>query len=174
MAAAVVLPPKLQLPGVNDSKKLTAPRRSECYDEIVRLCIAWAPGVVTPEEIDRSGMTASVRLAFFRAASGLPIQPELFLVDGLPVRGLQLNAEYVVKGDSKSLSIASASILAKVTRDEIMIRAHHEYPGYDFISNKGYGTRKHLEALRVLGPTPIHRMSFAPLRDDGQMRLNLD
>ena len=99
---------------------------------------------------------------------------DLFLIDGLPVRNLNISAEFIVKGDSKSLSIAAASIIAKVTRDNIMIEADRKYPGYGFASNKGYGSKKHIEAIRKLGPCPIHRMSFAPMKNDTQLRLRFE
>lgn len=120
------------------------------------------------------GMAEAVRLSFKRAAGALDIHVDLFLIDGLPVKNLNISAEFIVKGDSKSLSIAAASIIAKVTRDNIMIEADGKYPGYGFASNKGYGTRDHIEAIRKLGPSPIHRMSFAPMKNDMQPRFRFE
>jgi len=129
-------------------------------------------GIVESSEIDTVGMAEAVRLSFTRAALDMPA--DLFLIDGLPVKNLNLHAEFIVKGDSKSLSIAAASIIAKVTRDDIMIKADRKYPGYGFASNKGYGSREHIEAIRKLGPCPIHRMSFAPLKNEAQLRFRFE
>ncbi len=119
-------------------------------------------------------MAEAVRLSFTRAAGALNLTVDLYLIDGLPVKKLNIPAEFIVKGDSKSLSIAAASIIAKVTRDDIMIEADRKYPGYGFASNKGYGTRDHIEAIRKLGPSPIHRMSFAPMKNDSQLRFRFE
>jgi ribonuclease HII len=159
---------------VNDSKKLSAGKRRKLYSVITGEAEHYAVGIVEPSELDCSGMTEAVRLSFSRAAEGLGITPDLFLIDGLPVKNLGLPAEFIVKGDSKSLSIAAASIIAKVTRDDIMIEADRKYPGYGFASHKGYGTRDHLEAISRLGPSPIHRMSFAPMKNEGQLRFRFE
>ena len=158
---------------MNDSKKLTERRRRELLGEILRLCQSSGIGLVEPGEIDAMGMTRAVRTAFRRAADSLDPGVDLFLVDGLPVRGLERGFRYIVRGDSRSLCIAAASILAKVSRDRMMIEAEAEYPGYDFAANKGYGTPGHMEAIRRMGPCPIHRMSFSPMRMDPQLRLGL-
>jgi ribonuclease HII len=130
--------------------------------------------MVEPSELDRVGMAEAVRLSFLRAASSLNVTTDLFIIDGLPVRGLGIPAEFVVRGDSRSLSVAAAGIVAKVTRDRIMIEADALYPGYGFSTNMGYGTREHMTALGTLGPCPIHRRSFSPLRDEDQLRLPLE
>ncbi len=119
-------------------------------------------------------MTEAVRLCFIRCAEGLGRKVDLFLIDGLPVRNLDICAEFIVKGDSKSLSIAAASIIAKVTRDDFMIQADKKYPGYGFASNKGYGSRNHMEAISRIGPSPIHRMSFAPMKHSAQRRFSFE
>lgn len=171
VAAAVRLPADADLPGVDDSKKLSGATRERLLGEILAVCESWGTGVVTPEEIDDGGMSLAVRTAFSRAAAAAGPGIHLFLVDGLPVAGFGPAFRFQVRGDAASLCVAAASIVAKVTRDRIMIRAESEHPGYGFASNKGYGTPDHLEALARLGPSSIHRMSFAPLREERQWRL---
>ena len=157
---------------VNDSKKLSGSRRRRLFPMIIEESEYCSTGIVESSEIDTVGMAEAVRLPFTRAAMGLPA--DLFLIDGLPVKNLNIPAEFIVKGDSKSLSIAAASIIAKVTRDDIMIEADLKYPGYGFASNKGYGSAGHMEAIRRLGPCPIHRMSFAPMKNDAQLRFRFE
>lgn len=169
-----MLPREIFLSEVNDSKQLSGSKRRRLFPVIIEESECWATGVVEHSEIDEAGMTEAVRLSFLRAAEALDRRPELFLIDGLPVKNLQLPAEFIVKGDSKSLSIAAASIIAKVTRDDIMIKADRQYPGYGFASNKGYGSKAHMEAIRKLGPSPIHRMSFAPMKNDRQLRFRFE
>jgi len=159
---------------VNDSKKLSDRRRREYYRIILDTAVSISLGIVESGEIDERGMSEAVRSSFTRAESGLDPVPDIVLIDGLPVRSLiSQNRKFLVKGDSRSLSIAAASIVAKVTRDNIMIKTESLYPGYGFTSNKGYGTPEHLKALERLGPSPIHRMSFSPMKDDPQLRLGL-
>jgi len=172
-AAAVVFPPGFSVKGVRDSKTLSPKKRKILYDVIISSS-DWSVAFVQPREIDEFGMTEAVRTCFNRAAAGLDIRPDLFLVDGLPVQGLDFPAEFLVRGDSRSFSVAAAGIIAKVSRDGVMVRADSMYPGYGFIKNKGYGTREHLEALERLGPSPIHRRSFAPLKDRFQLELPLE
>ncbi len=174
VAAAVVLPRDLDLSGVRDSKKLTPKARSDLFQLISTVAVSCSTGIVPAGEIDEVGMTEAVRLSFIRAAESLVAGNRMFIVDGLPVKGLHFQAEFVIKADSKSLSVAAASIIAKVTRDSIMMDASRAYPGYGFERNMGYGTRQHLQALRELGPCPIHRRSFAPLKNRSQMRLPLE
>ncbi|MEN8208559.1 MAG: ribonuclease HII [Candidatus Fermentibacteria bacterium] len=172
VAAAVMFPGHTVLSEVNDSKKLSAAKRSRLFPMILEESKYCSTGIVEASEIDMAGMSEAVRLSFSRAAQGVPA--DLFLIDGLRVRNLNIPAEFIVKGDSKSLAIAAASIIAKVTRDDIMIEADRKYPGYGFASNKGYGSAKHMEAIRKLGPCPIHRMSFAPMKNDPQLRLRFE
>ncbi len=167
-----MFPPETVLTGVNDSKKLSGGKRKRLFPIITEESEYWSTGIVEPSEIDTVGMAQAVRLSFRRAAWDIPA--DLFLIDGLPVKDLNIPAEFIVKGDSKSLSIAAASIIAKVTRDEIMIEADRKYPGYGFASNKGYGSAEHMEAIRRLGPCPIHRMSFAPMKNDAQLRFRFE
>ncbi len=168
----MIFPGQTVLNEVNDSKKLSASKRRRLFPVIIEESEYCSTGIVESSEIDTVGMAEAVRLSFTRTALGIPA--DLFLIDGLPVKNLNIPAEFIVKGDSKSLSIAAASIIAKVTRDDIMIKADRKYPGYGFASNKGYGSREHIEAIRKLGPCPIHRMSFAPMKNEAQLRFRFE
>lgn len=159
-AAAVILPPNLEIPGLNDSKKLSDKRRRELYPIIMEQAISFGIGFASHEEIDEINILQATFLAMERALAQLKVQPELALIDGNRQKDFGLPVETVTKGDSLSASIAAASVLAKVTRDDIMIAMAQEHPGYGFEIHKGYGTKAHYEALDKLGPSPIHRMSF--------------
>jgi ribonuclease HII len=171
VAAAVCLPAGMDLPDVDDSKKLTDASRRRALPRILEVCLGHGIGIVEPAEIDSNGMSAAVREAFERAAascsSSCPTPPAVYVVDGLPVKGLSFQAQFVVKGDRRSLSAAAASVIAKVTRDDIMLEAHLQWPQYGFSANKGYGSPAHLRALGRFGPCPIHRMSFHPVSSPG-------
>ncbi|MBR5185506.1 MAG: ribonuclease HII [Akkermansia sp.] len=161
VAAAVILPAGYELPGLNDSKKLTAKKREQLYAELmadarVQKCIAQA----TVQEIDELNILRATHLAMRRAAEGLPGGVDFCLIDGLPVPGFPLPSRSLVKGDARCLSIAAASVLAKVTRDRYMLQLAEQFPQYGFDRHAGYGTKAHYEALRTLGPSPIHRMTF--------------
>jgi len=164
-AAAVILNPDDIPEGLNDSKKMTAKKRDALYDEILAkadCCIAHA----TVQEIDEINILRASHLAMTRAIAGLTKAPDHILIDGNMIpRGLTTSAQAVVKGDGRSLSIAAASIIAKVTRDRIMGDLAIEFPGYGWEKNAGYGTKQHLEALRALGVTPHHRRSFKPIHN---------
>lgn len=160
-AAAVILPPDYDNPLLNDSKQLTEKRRYALRDDIIRDAVAWAVGVVTPEEIDRINILNASFLAMHRALDQLTVRPEAVIVDGnrfTPYRDLPYAT--IVKGDGKYQSIAAASILAKTFRDDYMNRLAEEYPCYDWKSNKGYPTRKHREGIRLHGVSPYHRKSY--------------
>ena len=160
-AAAVILPPDYQNPRLNDSKKLTAKTRRELREEIMSDAVAWAVGVVTPEEIDRINILNASFLAMHRALDALSVRPEAVIVDGnrfKPYRDLPYAT--IVKGDGKYQAIAAASILAKTFRDDYMDRLAEEYPHYGWHSNKGYPTREHREGIRLHGITPYHRKSY--------------
>lgn len=159
-AAAVILPPNLEIPGLTDSKKLSDKRRRELYPVIIEQAVAYGIGLASHEEIDDINILQATFLAMERALEQLKVRPELALIDGNRQKDFGLPLETVVKGDSLSASIAAASILAKVTRDDIMVAMAQEYPGYGFEIHKGYGTKAHYEALRAMGPSPIHRMTF--------------
>ena len=159
-AAAVILPPHIEIPGLNDSKKLTDKKRRELFPVIKEQAIAYGIGLASHEEIDRINILQATYLAMERAIAQLSVKPELVLIDGNRAKDFGLPVQTVIKGDSLSASIAAASVLAKVTRDDLMLDAAKDYPQYAFDVHKGYGTKAHYEALRAYGPSPIHRMSF--------------
>lgn len=159
-AAAVILPANLDIPGLTDSKKLSDKRRRELYPVIKEQAIAYGIGFASHEEIDEINILQATFLAMERAMNQLTIRPDLALIDGNRQKDFGIPVETVVKGDSLSASIAAASVLAKVSRDDVMLQLAQEYPGYGFEVHKGYGTKAHYEALHNLGPSPIHRMSF--------------
>ena len=176
-AAAVIFPEDYQNDELNDSKQLTARRRQQLRDIIQRDAVAWAVGVVSPEEIDRINILNASILAMHRALDQLQVRPEAIIVDGnrfkpyrTVVDGTAVSIPHttIVKGDGKYLSIAAASILAKTYRDDYMDELAQQYPQYDWLSNKGYPTKKHREAIRQYGITPYHRKTFNML-GDGQL-----
>ncbi|MGD1978444.1 MAG: ribonuclease HII [Akkermansiaceae bacterium] len=161
---AAILPEGFTHDLINDSKKLSEKKRELLYEEIAAdSSIQWSVVLVEPEEIDEVNILRATHLGMERAVSALGVKPGICLIDGLPLPRFPYPHEGIVKGDSKSLSIATASIFAKVTRDRVMREAAKKYPGYGFEKHKGYGTKAHLEALRTLGPCPIHRRSFQPV-----------
>ncbi len=168
-AAAVILPSDYQNELLNDSKKLTAKKRYTLREEIERDAIAWAVGIVTPEEIDKINILNASFLAMHRALDQLKVRPEAVIVDGNRFKSYQdLPSTTIVKGDGKYLSIAAASILAKTYRDDYMLSLAEEYPQYDWQSNMGYPTKKHRQAIREHGITSYHRKSYN-LLGDGQL-----
>lgn len=168
-AAAVILPPNLNgredwLDVIDDSKRLSDKSRERAAALIRANALAWAVKQIESSEIDHIGIGRAVRLAMMAAVSALQPAPDALLLDWVPMKECQLPFQAVVKGDAKSLSIAAASILAKVERDNRMRQADCQYPGYGFARHKGYATAHHIRCLSELGPTPIHRRSFKPLR----------
>ena len=159
-AAAVILPSNIDIPGLNDSKKLTDKRRRELMPIIKEKALAYGIAFANEHEIDEINILQATFLAMERAVSQLAIQPELLLIDGNRQKDFGIPAETVIKGDSLSASIAAASILAKVTRDDLMLEMAEKYPQYSFDIHKGYGTKAHYAALAEHGPCPVHRMSF--------------
>ena len=159
-AAAVILPDHLELPGLNDSKKLSDKKRRELFPLIKEQAIAYGIGLASEKEIDEINILQATFLAMERAIAQLEGKADLALIDGNRARDFGLNVKTVVKGDSLSASIAAASILAKVTRDDMMEAYAEDYPGYGFEVHKGYGTKAHYAALTEKGPSPIHRMTF--------------
>ena len=159
-AAAVILPAGLEIPGLNDSKKLTDKRRRELFPIIKQQAIAYGIGLADHKEIDQINILQATYLAMERAISQLSLQPDIALIDGNRAKDFGMDVKTVVKGDSLSASIAAASILAKVTRDDIMLKMAEDYPGYGFEVHKGYGTKAHYAAITALGACPIHRMTF--------------
>lgn len=173
-AAAVIFPENYQNEELNDSKKLTDKRRKQLREIIQRDAVAWAVGIVTPEEIDKINILNASILAMHRALDQLKVRPEVVIVDGNRFKPYQsLPHTTIVKGDGKYLSIAAASILAKTYRDDYMDKLAEEYPQYDWLSNKGYPTKKHREAIRQYGITPYHRKTFNML-GDGQLSLEFE
>jgi len=164
-AAAVILDLNGDLEGIKDSKCLSARKREYLYHRIVKNSLCWAVGLVKADEIDRINIKNATVKAMKEAVYHLEKEPQLLLIDGLPLPSLSgIPQISVVKGDARCLSIAAASIIAKVTRDRIMVELDEEYPGYCLRKNKGYGTVEHLRALRLLGASPIHRMTFDPMK----------
>ena len=171
-AAAVILPHDFRNELLNDSKQLTEKQRYALREVVEREALAWAVGVVTPEEIDRINILNASFLAMHRAVDQLKLRPEHLLIDGNRFKKYQdVPHTTVVKGDGKYMAIAAASVLAKAYRDDYMNRLAEEYPQYDWDSNKGYPTKKHREAIRLYGTTPYHRMSYN-LLGDGQLSLD--
>lgn len=164
-AAAVILPPGVRLNELNDSKRLSPAKRKALALEIKKISKAWAVGMSTVEEIDRLNIHQASMLAMRRALQGLAKTAEYVLVDGFAIPNLSLPQSGIVGGDAKSASIAAASILAKVARDELMDLVHFLYPGYGFDRHKGYATPDHIEALKRYGPCPLHRRGFSPVRE---------
>lgn len=159
-AAAVILPANAEIPGLNDSKKLSDKKRRELYPIIKEQAIAYGIAFADHNEIDDINILQATYLAMERAIHQLSVKPDLALIDGNRAKDFGIPAETVVHGDSLSASIAAASVLAKVTRDDYMLKMAEQYPGYDFEIHKGYGTKAHYAALGEKGPSPIHRKSF--------------
>jgi ribonuclease HII len=171
-AAAVLLPPGWRCPGLDDSKKLTAAKRERLFEVITAdASVVWSLAYAEPEEIDRINILRATHAAMARAVKGLAVAVDHCLIDGLRVRDFPWPHDGIVKGDGKSLSIAAASIIAKVTRDRVMHQFAVEFPEYGFERHMGYGTKAHLEALRLHGPCRLHRRSFQPV---AQLSLPLD
>jgi ribonuclease HII len=164
VAAAVMLPEGFDLDGVNDSKLLTANQREVAFERIVRDAIAYSVCKCMPTRIDRRGLHKTNLWLLRRCITTLDVEPDYVLTDGFPVKRLPVPILSIKKGDAVTASVASASILAKVTRDRMMDRYHRRFPAYGFDHNRGYGTPEHRDAIREFGPSPIHRFSFKGLR----------
>ena len=160
-AAAVILPEGAVIEGLDDSKKLTEKKRERLYDIIKETAVAYSVAYGTLEEIETVNILEATYLAMNRAIEGLTVKPDFALIDGNRVpRGIKIPCETVVKGDSRSMSVAAASVLAKVTRDRLMLEYDKKYPEYNFKKHKGYGTKEHTELIKQYGPCEIHRLSF--------------
>ena len=164
VAAAVILPAQFDLPGLTDSKKLSARQREVLFDAITAQALAWCAAAASPAEIDAMNIHHATLLAMRRAVEGLAMSPQSVLVDGKFTPDLAMPARAIVGGDASEACIAAASIIAKVTRDRQMAELDARFPGYGFAAHKGYGTKAHLAALIRLGATPEHRRSYAPVR----------
>ena len=166
VAAAVILPLGFTHPVLNDSKQLTHRKRDVLYEELTAdPAVIWSFSVVDAGEIDRLNILRATHEGMRRAVAGLPMQPEHVLIDGLPVRPFPIEQTALVGGDGLSFSIAAASVIAKVTRDRLMLELDAQFPIYGFAKHKGYGTAAHLAALKAHGPCPFHRRSFLPVRE---------
>jgi ribonuclease HII len=172
VAAAVIVPRGFSCPGLDDSKKLSASKRESLYQVLTQDPeVIWSVATAEREEIDRLNILRATHLAMRRAVEALATRPDHCLIDGLPVRGFPIPHDAIIKGDGLSLSIAAASIIAKVTRDALMREIDREFPQFGFAKHQGYGTKAHLEALRNHGPCRHHRRSFQPV---AQLTLPLD
>lgn len=160
VAGAVILPKDCDILYINDSKKLSAAKREELYDEIMEKAVSVGLGYIGPERIDEINILQATYEAMRQAVSRLEPQPDLLLNDAVTIPGVDIRQVPIIKGDAKSISIGAASIIAKVTRDRLMEEYDHMFPEYGFASNKGYGSAEHIEAIKKYGPTPIHRKSF--------------
>lgn len=165
MAAAVILPRGLHIPGIDDSKKLSPHKREVLFEVISAKALSIGIGVVEPAVIDSINILQATRLAMLNAVEELTPQPDYLLIDGITPINTAIAQKTVKKGDSLSLSIAAASIIAKVTRDRLMLEMDLLYPGYGFAGHKGYGSALHMEAIRHLGPSPIHRLTFGGVKE---------
>lgn len=160
VAGAVILPTDCEILYLNDSKKLTEKRREALFLEIKEKAVAWNVGIVDAAEIDQINILQATYEAMRKAITGLEVMPDLLLNDAVEIPDVQIPQVKIIKGDAKSVSIAAASILAKVTRDHLMIEYDQKYPNYGFARHKGYGTGVHIEAIRDYGPCPLHRKTF--------------
>jgi len=166
VAAAVILPEEFSSNQLNDSKKLSSSKREKIYNELMNVDskVISAFAVIDEVVIDQINILRATHMAMAQASSNLSIEPSFVIIDGMPIKDFPFNNESIIKGDSKSLSIAAASVIAKVERDRIMLNYSKEYPEYKFEKHKGYGTKLHLDALKKFGPCKIHRKSFAPVK----------
>ena len=159
-AAAVILPEGMLLEGVNDSKKLTEKKREKLFDVITESAVAYSIAFATVEEIEEINILNATMLAMKRAVEGLSVPADFAYIDGNRTPDLKIPSEYIIKGDARSMSVAAASILAKVSRDRLLLEYAKLYPEYHFEKHKGYGTKLHTDMIKEFGPTPVHRMSF--------------
>lgn len=160
VTACVILPPDVELLYLNDSKKVTEKRRNVLYDQIMECAVAVSIGMNDAGRIDEINILEATKEAMKKAVDGMPVRPDLLLIDAVHLDDIDIRQVSITKGDAKSVSIAAASIIAKVTRDRMMVELDEKYPGYCFAKNKGYGTKQHYEGLKTLGPCEIHRRTF--------------
>ena len=160
VAAAVILPKDCNILYINDSKQVSEKKREELYDLIMEQAVAVGVGSIPPSKIDEINILQATYEAMHQAIANLSVKPEILLNDAVTIPGITIKQVPIIKGDAKSISIAAASIIAKVTRDRLMVAYDSIFPQYDFASNKGYGSKEHIEVLKRIGPTPIHRLSF--------------
>ncbi|MDE7105718.1 MAG: ribonuclease HII [Anaeroplasmataceae bacterium] len=163
VVAACILPPFLRIEGINDSKQLSAKKRSELYKIIVKNAIAYKIVFVSEKDVDELNIYQATKKGMLEAIAGLPEAPDYVLIDAMPLGELEIPHDSIIHGDARCASVAAASILAKVTRDEYMEKMDVKYPNYGFRKHKGYGTKAHMEALEKYGPCEIHRKTYAPV-----------
>ena len=174
VVAACILPPFLRIPGINDSKKLSEKKRDELYKIIVKEAIAYKVVFIGVEDIDELNIYNATKKGMLEAIEGLKVEPDYVLIDAMPLGELKQSNKSIIHGDALSASIAAASILAKVSRDQYMKKMDIKYPNYGFSRHKGYGTKAHLEALDKYGPCPIHRKSYYPVTKYFSKQLSFD
>lgn len=176
VVAACILPPFLRIEGINDSKQLSAKKRKELYKVIVKNALAYKIVFVTEEDVDSLNIYQATKKGMLMAIAGLKNKPDYALIDAMPLGELEIPHNSIIHGDARCASVAAASILAKVTRDEYMEKMDIKYPNYGFKKHKGYGTKAHMQALEKYGPCKIHRKSFAPVSKfySKQMSISLD
>jgi ribonuclease HII len=171
VAGSVILPDNAELPKLNDSKLVTPKMREKLYDLIVAQAIAWGVGIQEAHMVDEIGLSAAHRLAMRQAVEALPAKPDFLLIDGIGIRQLGVESICIIRGDQKVRCIAAASIIAKVTRDRLMVKLHDQYPQYGFADHKGYGTEQHREAICKYGVCELHRISYEPVASGWQRSL---
>ena len=164
VAAACILPKNYELEGLNDSKKLTEKKRDKFYEILIKDAVAYGVGIISPQRIDEINIYAATKEAMKQAIDNLGVAPEHVLIDAMPLE-LEVPTTSIIKGDAKSLSIAAASVIAKVTRDKMMYELDKKYPEYGFASHKGYPTKKHIEAVKKYGVLDFYRITYAPISD---------
>ena len=164
VAAVAILPPFKKIEGIKDSKKLSQSRREELFESITKEALDWGIGIVSERKIEEINILQATRLAMLKAVQDMEISPEFLLIDGPIHLDTKISQQPIIDGDEKSFSIGAASIIAKVTRDRLMQKYHRLFPKYGFNTHKGYGTQKHLDALRIHGPCPIHRRTYEPVQ----------
>ncbi|MCI9182649.1 MAG: ribonuclease HII [Acholeplasmatales bacterium] len=176
VVAACILPPFLRIEGINDSKQLSAKKRKELYKVIVKNALAYKIVFVTEEDVDSLNIYQATKKGMLMAIAGLKHKPDYALIDAMPLGELEIPQNSIIHGDARCASVAAASILAKVTRDEYMEKMDIKYPNYGFKKHKGYGTKAHMQALEKYGPCKIHRKSFAPVSKfySKQMSISFD
>jgi len=165
VAAAVVLPPKFKINGLNDSKLLSPAKREELYVIIIKNAVAYSTGIISEKTVDTEGIISATRQAFFKAIKAIENMTDYLLIDGIKIFDHKMPYEFFIKGDNRIASIAAASIVAKVTRDHLLNNYHRQYPVYGFDRHKGYGTAEHRKMIYTHGFCPLHRLSFQPLID---------
>lgn len=165
VAAAVILPSSCNLFALTDSKQLTEKMRNDFFEEIKKIAISYHISVIDNNQIDKINILEATKLAMREALNELHPQPQIGLIDAVPLQGVSFPTKEIIKGDDKSIAIAAASVLAKVTRDRLMEEIAYEYPHYGFEKHKGYGTKQHIDALSKYGPSPVHRLSFTPVKE---------